>query len=125
MRLQIYLGILVGTLVLSQAKAQDAYAVNDSNLESKPLVIAGTKKGKCTPEMPMMSPGVYSIELQATADKTFVLDSKDLGLHMEAARGQTQATLLTFAKGNFDFICGDKSLTENNRTKGMFMVMDM
>jgi hypothetical protein len=123
MRSHFLIAALVTISSLGQVKAQDAYIADSNELAAKQVVIAGTKKGKCTPEMPMLKPGVYSLELQATADANFVLDSEELGLHMEVAPGQTQATLFTFVKGNFNFVCGDKALLETKRTRGMFMVM--
>ena len=118
------------------AFAQDSYygdeASADASAESiqaerlapKVIVIAGTKKGKCTPEMPMPKPNTpYEIQLQATADKTFVLDSDDLGLHLKSAPGKTTSKTVTFNKGDYGFVCGDETVPANKRTQGMFMAM--
>jgi hypothetical protein len=138
MRTQLLIAALAVIGFTVQVKAQDAFFADESaSAEASTLdqfatkatvvVIAGTKKGKCTPEMPMLKPNVaYEIQLQATADKTFVLNSTDFNMHLKAAPGKTVSQVIIPSKeGNFNFICGDQALPEKQRSQGMFMVMSM
>lgn len=138
MRIQLFVTILAVIGLNVQARAQDAFFADESisaevssidqgTAKATVVVIAGTKKGKCTPEMPMLKPKVaYEIQLQATADKTFVLDSSDFNMHLTAAPGKIASQVITPSKeGDFNFVCGDQALPEKQRTQGMFMVMSM
>ncbi len=99
--------------------------VGATSAEAGTTVITGTKKGKCAPEMPAVKPKVpVTIQLKGTKDKTFMLHSALLNLHMVAAPGKTATAVITLpSKGHYSFVCGDVALPENKRTQGGFMAM--
>ena len=102
-----------------------ATTVGAANAQAGTTVVTGTKKGKCAPEMPMVkAKQPVTIQLKATKDKSFLLHSAELNLHMVAAPGKTATAVVTFpTKGDYGFVCGDVALPENKRTQGMFMAM--